>query len=283
MKISIVVPVYNEADSLRACLNAIDTQTIKPYEVIVVDNNSTDSSVSIAEDFDFVRVVNEKRQGVVHARTRGFNEANGDIIARIDADSIIPADWLACVEAIFLDEQVDAVSGLALYYGVAAANLIDGIDLFFRRKLSANLKARNLMYLWGANMAVRRSAWNDVKSRLCSKSHQHEDFDLGIHLQEQGHKVVFDERLKASVSSRRIDMNFIDFMHYVMMSPGTYAQHNLKVKRAMYPIVAVCAIGYIPGFVLYKGYDPVTDKFSVGRLFVSTKTLARVDPTTFVA
>src|SRR5689334_10679087 len=103
MKTSIVIPVYNEAAQLGACLRAIAQQTVKPLEVIVVDNNSTDGTRAVAEAYDFVTVLEEPRQGVVHARSRGFDAARGDIIARIDADSILPADWLANVETVFGD------------------------------------------------------------------------------------------------------------------------------------------------------------------------------------
>src|SRR4051812_9489646 len=94
MKISIVIPVYNEAQNLDACLRAIARQTTAAYEVIVVDNNSTDGSLAVAQTFPFVTVITERRQGIVHARDRGYNAARGDIIARIDADSLLPKDWL---------------------------------------------------------------------------------------------------------------------------------------------------------------------------------------------
>jgi glycosyltransferase involved in cell wall biosynthesis len=283
MKISLVIPVYNEAENLRACLMAVAAQTKLPHQVIVVDNNSTDGTTLIAEDFSFVTLIKEPKQGVVHARTRGFDKANGDIIARIDADSIIPEHWLETVEKIFSDKTIDAVNGVALYYGVAAANLVDSIDLFVRRRLSTALKRQNNMYLWGANMAMRRECWQEVKSYLCQRSHQHEDFDIAIHMQELGRNIVFDENLKAFISSRRIDMRFMDYMRYVMMSPNTFAQHDIKVKKQMYPVVAICAVCYIPGYLLYKGYDPITDRFSLGRLIMADKTLQRVDPTTYVA
>ncbi len=283
MKISIVIPVYNEADALADCLRAIAGQTKLPHEVIVVDNNSSDSSAKIASEFPFVRLISEPRQGVVYARSTGFDKASGDIIARIDADTNILPRWLEGVEQIFKDKSVDAVSGSALYYGVAAVSLVDSIDLLVRRRLSEALASENKMYLWGANMAIRRSAWLKVRSSLCQKAHQHEDFDIAIHMQELGLKLIFDESLQAYVSSRRIDMKFLDYMHYVMMSPNTYAQHDIKVKKQMYPVVALCALGYIPGYVLYKGYDPLKDKFSLGRLLRAPKTIPRVDPTIYVA
>ena len=97
-RVSIVIPAYNEERYLPACLDAIAAQTIKPFEVIVVDNNSSDSTAKIAAQYPFVRVVNEPRRGIGFARNAGFNAAAGDIIGRIDADTHVPASWVAKVQ-----------------------------------------------------------------------------------------------------------------------------------------------------------------------------------------
>lgn len=278
MNVSIVIPVYNEAEQLAACLRAIARQTHRPYEVIVVDNNSTDASVAIAAQHAFVRVLHESRQGVVHARTAGFDAAAGDIIARIDADTVIPTDWVATLMHVMRDDRVDAVSGAAEYYNVGAARLCNAVDLFFRRRLAVRLKDR--VYLWGANMALRRSAWQSVRAQLCARSGMHEDFDLAIHLQELGFRVTFDERLRAAVSSRRVDTSYRAFMHYVMRSPDTYAQHRILRRLYMYEVVALCAVLYMPMRVLHRGYDPVREQFVWHRVFAATT--ARPDPTCLV-
>jgi glycosyltransferase involved in cell wall biosynthesis len=281
MKISIVIPVYNEADSIGACLQAISRQTVRPHEVIVVDNNSTDGTAKIAQSFGFVKLLSEPRQGVVYARRRGFDAARGDIIARIDADSILPVDWLEQVQAVFSDRTVDAASGLALYYNVTMAPVFNAIDLFFRRRLSWQLK--NRVYLWGANMAMRRSAWQQVRTSLCERGGMHEDYDIAIHLQELGGKVTFDERLRAMVSSRRIDVGYVDFMRYVWVSPRTYAEHDIPERWHMYGVVLVCAMAYLPARFLHRGYDPVTNRFTWSRILGARPVAARVDPTTHVA
>jgi glycosyltransferase involved in cell wall biosynthesis len=277
MKISIIIPVYNEAGQLETCLRAIQGQLVKPYEVIVVDNNSTDASCSIATNYPFVKLLREPKQGVIHARSTGFDAATGDIIARIDADSILPANWTVVMAGIFQDKTIDAVSGAAFYYNVAAAPLFDRIDLFFRRRLSHKLK--NRVYLWGANMAIRTTAWQMARPYLCQWGGIHEDYDLAIHLQEQGGKVTFDERLKAKVSSRRIDSSYFDFMRYVWTSPHTYAEHKIASRRHMYPLVAVLAIGYVPMRIMHKGYDAEREQFSLTHLFYSKTINVRVDPT----
>lgn len=281
MKVSIVIPVYNEAGHLGACLEAIARQTHKPHEVIVVDNNSTDGSREVASSFAFVQLLTESKQGVVHARTTGFDAVSGDIIARLDADSIIADDWVAKVSAVFDDKSIDAVSGIALYYNVAAAPLFNAIDLFFRRRLERQLRDR--LYLWGANMAIRRESWQLASHALCQHGGLHEDYDLAIHLQELGGSVIFDERLRAQVSSRRINVSYLSFMRYVLRSPGTYAAHRIKRRIHMYEVVLVCAIGYLPARILHRGYDPLAKRFKWSRVLISGGSLARPDPTANVA
>src|ERR1019366_8076903 len=90
MRVSLVIPAYNEKHHIKACLDHIASQRVVPYEVIVVDNASTDKTAAIARSYDFVTLITEKRQGVVFARDTGFNLARGDIIGRIDADTLLP-------------------------------------------------------------------------------------------------------------------------------------------------------------------------------------------------
>jgi glycosyltransferase involved in cell wall biosynthesis len=277
MNISIVIPVYNEAAHLRACLEAISRQTMAPFEVIVVDNNSTDATAFIAQQFPFVRLLQEPKQGVVHARNRGFNAVRGEIIARIDADTVLPANWLEQVAAIMRDKSIAAVSGAPHYHDFALSGVADKIDRFFRTHLARKLANEN--FLWGANMAVRKSAWLAVqKQGLCAEAGLHEDFDLGIHLQEAGFRVAYDERLVANVSSRRVDTGFWAFVRYGLVSPKTYAAHGLQSRRHMYPVLLVTWACYFPGRILYRGYNPKTGNFSLAHIFVATT--ARIDPTT---
>lgn len=273
-RVSIVIPVYNEADRLEACLLAIGRQTMKPYEVIVVDNNSTDSTAQIAANFDFVCLMTEKKQGVTHARTRGFDAARGDIIGRIDADTLIPVDWVTQVQHLFADPELSAVSGSADYYDFILAPLVNAVDRRCRTYLAMALHGQ--LYLWGANMALRRSAWHDVKASLCVQAGLHEDFDLGIHLQRSGHKVGYAERLMASVSLRRIDTSFTAYVQYCLVCPQTYKHHGIKARFYMYPVLVLCWVTYLPGRLLYRAYDSDRRSFSYEKLLSAAT--ARVDP-----
>ena len=278
MNISIVIPVYNEADRLADCLEAIAAQTLTPYEVIVIDNNSSDDSAAVARRFSFVTLLTESRQGVVHARNLGFNTARGDIIGRIDADTILPPGWTAQIRDIFKDSSVSAVSGSPHYHDFLLSGITDAVDKMLRANIARKLGDEN--FLWGANMAVRQSAWQSVKHELCNQSNLHEDFDLAIHLQANGNKVTYDENLQASVSLRRIDTGLVSYVRYTLASPRTYAVHGLASRRHMYPVLMVCWLVYLPARLIYRGYNMETGTFSLFRLLSASD--QRVDPTTNV-
>ena len=279
-KVSIVIPAYNEEDHLAECLRAISRQKIKPYEVIVVDNNSTDATPLIAKQFKFVTLIHEKRQGVVNARTTGFNLASGDIIGRIDVDTRIPPDWTAELIRIFEDASVDAVSGVVGYYDLPFYRLGVKIDLVIRTWLTEHLK--NRQFLYGANMAIRRSVWPAVQADLCAYHGIHEDFDLALHLQFLNRRVVFDKELLAAVSGRRFAAPLPNFWHYLKMSPQTYARHDQTAQIHMYPVIVLALVYYLPLNLLHRSYDPITGRLSLRQLITKGPT-NRVDPTANVA
>jgi glycosyltransferase involved in cell wall biosynthesis len=281
MKVSIVIPVYNEAERLGACLEAIARQTVRPHEVIVVDNNSSDATVALASAYPNVVVLRESRQGVVYARDHGFDAASGDIIGRLDADSQIDTDWVATLIELFEQSpDLDAVTGKVRYYGLAYSWLLDTIDLRIRRRM-ARLLGREVA-MQGANMAVRLSAWQAVRRQLCRGGGMHEDYDLAIHLSKTGHTVVFDERLTAAIDCRRVEAGWLDFCAYAWLSPRTYAKHRLRSRYHMYPVVALVIAAYFPLKLLHRGYDISQQRFSWRQLLVEQTVTARVNPATFV-
>jgi len=100
--ISAIVPAYNEENYLSYCLRSLINQDFpkKDYEIIVIDNNSTDKTASIAKKFG-ARVVKEENQGLTYARIRGIKEAKGEIIAFVDADTTVNKDWLKQILSLY--------------------------------------------------------------------------------------------------------------------------------------------------------------------------------------
>jgi len=93
--VSIVVPVYNRADLLPACLESLHEQDYDDYEIIAVDDGSTDDSVNVAKQFGATVVELGGNQGAAVARNAGVEAAHGEYVAFIDSDCRAPRDWLS--------------------------------------------------------------------------------------------------------------------------------------------------------------------------------------------
>lgn len=96
LKVSVIIPVYNDNQSLKICLQALAQQTYpkESYEIIVVDNNSQEHVSDVTCAFEQVRLVHESQPGSYIARNQGLSVATGDIIAFTDADCIPTPQWL---------------------------------------------------------------------------------------------------------------------------------------------------------------------------------------------
>ena len=116
MKISIVIPAYNAADFIAKTLESIFAQTVSVFEVIVVDDGSTDGTPEVLEKLDDQRVtiLRQENAGVSSARNMGFNASNGDHIVFLDADDILAPDAVSRFVEMF-DKFPDA----AFVYGEA--------------------------------------------------------------------------------------------------------------------------------------------------------------------
>jgi len=94
--VSVIIPVFNDAPRLRVCLEALSRQSWprENYEIIVVDNGSSDGSGEVALSFSNVQVVREAKPGSYAARNRGIAAARGDFLAFTDSDCIPSSDWI---------------------------------------------------------------------------------------------------------------------------------------------------------------------------------------------
>lgn len=112
-----VIPVFNAARTLPACMAALAQQVYTDFEVILVDNNSTDGSpamigafLAMHPELDAI-LVHEPKQGACAARNRGARQAKGEVIANIDPDCLPMPTWLSELAEAFADETVAAVAG----------------------------------------------------------------------------------------------------------------------------------------------------------------------------
>lgn len=246
LTLSIIIPVYNDARHLRDCLESIKNQVEQADEVVVVDNNSTDDSVKIAKKYKFVRLIHEPKQGVLHARNKGFDVANSDIIGRIDSDTVLPKDWVRHVKEYYADAEhrEDALTGSGYFYNVPFPYLHRALLGQIMIRLNRFLLGHYIV--WGSNMALPASSWRVVRKDVCMRNDIHEDLDLAIHLHRHAFQITYHSQLRVGVVMRRVFSDFGALRKRLLMWPETLkAHHNPK-----------WVFGWLGAYILY-GLSPI--------------------------
>ncbi|WP_431247081.1 glycosyltransferase family A protein [Leifsonia xyli] len=200
--VSVVIPVLDDSAMLARCLADLAAQLRPADEIVVVDNGSADDTVAVARAAG-VRVIEQRLRGIWPAAAAGYDAATGDIIARLDADSRPPADWLLHLEAELVDSpEVDVLTGRGIFYDgnpvVAALGQVMYIGGYF---WSMGLWLGNSP-IFGSNFAMRSEVWHDVRTRVHrDRGDIHDDLDLSLHLDLDA-VVRYDENLTVGISAR---------------------------------------------------------------------------------
>jgi glycosyltransferase involved in cell wall biosynthesis len=246
--VSVVIPAFNEHDTIRACVIAVLDQTVAAFEIIVVDNASTDDTAEIVRELQsaypaapIVYLLQDALQGITPTRNAGFDRATGDIIGRIDSDSLVEPNWVEEVGKAFADPDVAAATGPAIYYDMPLRRFGARADDLLRR--TQVTIAHDYHLLFGSNMAIRATAWAAVRSHTCADLDDlgHEDIDLSIHLHEAGLTVIYWSDMVAGMSARRLDDSPREFFDYVMRFERTYQKHNIRSISLRAPMAVFLA------------------------------------------
>lgn len=202
--ISVVIPAFNEEKYISACLLSLKEQSFTDFEIIVVDNNSTDNTAKIARKFG-AKVVRENIQGMTPARERGFMAARAEIIARTDADTTHPSNWLELIYKTFKNyPHIVALTGPYKSHNKLIPDHIYNVCCYWLFVILPKLLSGHILLL-GSNMAIRKSAWKKITIHK-DDTLVHEDMDIACHLAQVGQLHYFP-KLKGVISYRRISEN----------------------------------------------------------------------------
>ncbi|MCL5960302.1 MAG: sugar transferase, partial [Chloroflexi bacterium] len=188
---SIIVPVRNGADCLSECLTALLAQTIPSasYEVIVVDDGSTDGTLEMAASFP-VQVVSQAHQGPAAARNRGAALAKGKILLFTDADCQPEPNWLATMVSPLASDGVVGAKGR---YSTKQKALVPRlVQAEYEAKYKRMGKAKYVDFIDTYSAAYRKSVFLDNGAFDTNfPSASVEDQEFSFRLAERGYKMVF--------------------------------------------------------------------------------------------
>jgi len=211
MTISFVVPARNEEQYIEATLRAILAQPSELIaEIIVVDNGSTDHTAALAQAVDpRIKVLNQPRPGIAPTKAMGIAAACGDIVACIDADTVIPPHWAARVVQAFTQQpQLAAISGPYVFDMDPVGRVLNALyQVIGFVPLHALVNWLGFMAVAnGGNMAIRRSACRDLGDYVDVVKFHGEDAYLIRQVRKFG-PVRFSPRFAAWSSDRRLRAN----------------------------------------------------------------------------
>jgi glycosyltransferase involved in cell wall biosynthesis len=190
-KLSVIIPSYQHADSLRICLCSVLAQTRKADEIIVVNDGSTDHTDEVAHQYkDSIFYIKQENQGEQAARMRGFNESTGDLVLFLDSDVVMIPEMLEKMEGA-LQSNPDA--------GYAYSSFIFGPKKF-KSFLFDSERLKKINYIHTSAL-IRRECFPGFDPEI----KKFQDWDIWLTLLERGKRGVFiDEFLfNAKTDSKR--------------------------------------------------------------------------------
>lgn len=203
LTISIVIPAFNEEKYISACLKSIAASKCKNViETIVVDNASTDRTATVARNFPGVTVVREKKKGTSAARQRGFSTARGDIVAFVDADTQVSAEWFTLALKEFRkNKSMVCISGPYKLTDIPSWQRTI-VDLYWQLLVMPAARIGGQVIV-GGNFLVRRSALKRVGGFDTKLQFYGDDVEVARRLKKIG-KIKFSMQLLTLSSGRRV-------------------------------------------------------------------------------
>jgi glycosyltransferase involved in cell wall biosynthesis len=251
--VSVIVPVYNGGKFLPSCLEALFASEYAPFEVIVVDDCSTDESAEISRQKGATVLTTAHRSGPAAARNLAAEKARGDILLFVDADVVVEKGTMAKVAASFARHpEISALFG-SYDDQPGERNFLSQYRNLLHHFVHQNSNAEASTF-WAGLGAVRREAFTAVGGFDCRRFSipSIEDIELGARLRSAGHRILLDKEIQAkhlkkwqAVSLLRTDIfcRAWPWSKLILTSQGMINDLNLKTAdRASAVLVGLCAV-----------------------------------------
>lgn len=191
--ISVIVPAYNAAQTIGDCVQALLRQSVERdrYEIVVVDDGSTDATSELVAKYPSVRVIRQDNAGPAVARNRGAQQARGDILLFTDADCVPAEDWIERMVAPF--QSADGVVGVkGTYRSHQKALMARFVQLEYEDKYRRMARYEHIDFVDTYSAGYRRGVFLENGGFDTSfPTASVEDQEFSFRLARQGHRMVF--------------------------------------------------------------------------------------------
>ncbi|MFP4185693.1 MAG: glycosyltransferase [Thermoplasmata archaeon] len=194
--VSVVINVYNEEENIEDCLSSLEKQSLSGFELVVVDDGSTDDTMKIVEEFrdNFeMKTFRTEHVGIKKARRKGVEESSGDVVVIVDADEILEPDFLENLVEPFDDDEVGAVGGRLRSEGEGWVT--DAYGALNEAFYVLRAEGGEADWIQGGCSAYRREALEEVGGLAREKVSA--DKDVSWKLRDEGWKVVLEDEAVA--------------------------------------------------------------------------------------
>ncbi len=193
MKYSIIVPVFNRPDEVDELLQSLCKQTVKDFEVLIIEDGSSKDCKSVTEKYDEtldVKYFNKPNSGPGQSRNYGAERANGDFLIVLDSDVVLPNDYLMAVEDELSKNPTEAFGGPDTahpsFTPVQKAISYSMTSFFTTGGIRGGKAKLDKFYPRSFNMGIRRDVY--LKLGGFSKMRFGEDIDFSYRIVEAGYK-----------------------------------------------------------------------------------------------
>lgn len=188
--VSVIIPACNARENLKACLDALEQQTVprKQYEIIVVNDGPVDTRVKATVDRYAVTFLSQLRRGAAAARNLGAKRAQGEILLFTDVDCVPESNWIEAMTAPLVDQEVVGVCGVVRTRQTAPIPRFIQLEYDYRYRNIA--KHPQIDFINTGTAGYRKHIFLETggfREDLLGA----EDAELSFRLASEGHKMVF--------------------------------------------------------------------------------------------
>lgn len=267
--LSIIIPAYNSSSFIGACLESIILQHFENYEIIIVNDGSTDNTLEMcqgfAERYNNIRIISQDNAGVSAARNRGLNEAKGDIIHYVDSDDTLqPGTYSSCIPFMSKHPEIDILSipvylikenryeiqfrSNRIYYGheqICLAYCDGSISVFLWNKLFRRRALKNVSFPVGR---ICEDVF--VLPQICNNVRYVQSVSLGGY----NHIVTRNDSLLTSMSKQRSLSYIFDRIDSTLDFFSCF-KYSKKAKRLIIAEYYRLVLLYIEAMQNYRVFD----------------------------